>query len=451
MLVEKLRISLLLASLAIGSCALSLALLQAPPAMADDDDGGDDDGGGGGGGGGTQAGQDRSGPSARNPASRKVFKKAGPRKRQIARKARRAAAPRPLLVAMDLDDADLAELRRLGFQVLRSDNLRSIGVRVELLRLPRNISLRAARQLLARLGASAADQNASYRPQAADACAGKACAPFTMVGLDAADARVCAARPTVGLIETRVDTSHPALLGQPISVLEFRADGTRPPSSAHGTAIALIMSGARSSAMPGLLPDAKVIVAVPYQRAKAGGDVALVYDVVRSIDALVASNATVINMSLAGPANEVVERAVEQARSKGIPVVAAVGNAGARARPMYPAAYDATVAVTAVSGSFRVYRRAGQGEHVDFAAPGVEIEVEGQTGRRQLKTGTSFAVPFVSAALAARRASDPAADVTTLVEDMAKTARDLGAPGKDRVFGWGLVQLSGYCTGPVRE
>ena len=446
MLIKNFRISLFLVSMAMGLCAMSLALVQTSPAVADDDDGGGDDGGGGGG---TQSANDRSGSSVTGAIGRKIKRAA--RKRQVVRKARRAAVQRPLLVAMDLDRADLVELRRLGFQILRSDKLRSIGVRVELLRLPRNVSLPSARQILERLGAAAADQNARYRPQVIESCAGKACSPFTLVGLAPGDTRICAARPTLGLIETRVDTRHPALLGQPISVLEFRADGTRPPSSAHGTAITLIMSGTRSSSIPGLLPDATVIVAVPYHRSKNGEDIALAYDVVRSIDALVANNATVINMSLAGPANQVVERAVKQARNKGIPVVAAVGNAGARAKPMYPAAYDATVAVTAVSGSFRVYRRACQGEHVDFAAPGVEIEVEGETGKRQLKTGTSFAVPYVTAALAARRASNPTADVATLVEDMAKTARDLGAPGKDRVFGWGLVQLSGYCTTAVRE
>ncbi len=81
----------------------------------------------------------------------------------------------------------------------------------------------------------------------------------------------------------------------------------------------------------------------------------------------------IINLSLAGPDNPVLARAVADAHAADIPLVAAMGNAGPRAEPAYPAAYEGVVAVTAVDAGHAVYRRAGQGLHVDFAAPGVGI------------------------------------------------------------------------------
>lgn len=90
-----------------------------------------------------------------------------------------------------------------------------------------------------------------------------------------------------------------------------------------------------------------------------------------------------------------VEEVLRRANVAGIVAVAAVGNAGPRAAPQFPAAYEMTVSVTALSSELAVYRRAGQGAHVDFSAPGVAVEVaEGAKGTVR-KSGTSFAVPYI--------------------------------------------------------
>jgi minor extracellular protease Epr len=85
------------------------------------------------------------------------------------------------------------------------------------------------------------------------------------------------------------------------------------------------------------------------------------------------------------------------------------------------------VGVTAVDGAQRIWRRATQGPHVDFAAIGVKVNVAGAEW-----TGTSLATPVV-AGLLARGAS---------LEALTRAARDLGAPGRDPVFGFGLVSGS---------
>jgi subtilisin family serine protease len=153
----------------------------------------------------------------------------------------------------------------------------------------------------------------------------------------------------------------------------------------------------------------------------------------------------VINLSLAGSDNPVLAGVVALADTKGIPLVAAVGNAGARSQPLYPAAYGSVLAVTAIDAQKRVYRRAVQGAHVDIAAPGVDIPTAASISGMRPQTGTSFAAPFVTAALAARLAAQPESSPGTVVEELTAAAEDLGTAGRDEIFGWGLLRSDVSC------
>lgn len=359
-----------------------------------------------------------------------------------AKKAKPRARPRPAIIALDLPDEALAEAARRGFTILRDERLGAAGIRVQRLRPPRNTSLARSREILAGLGATAVDVNSSYRPQSDKPCHGEDCAAPQLIGWSPAAASACRASPSVGLVDTHVDTAHPALAGQIVEVVDLRPEGSHRSGSSHGTAIAALIAGKETDGVSGLLPSARIIVAVPYYRTSRGDNRAEAFDVVRALDTLLARRPHVINMSLTGPPNAVIERILLRAAELGVPMVAAAGNAGARARPLYPAAYETAVAVTAVSTSLRIYRRASQGPHVDFAAPGVDLRIPAATRRTDRRTGTSFAAPFVSAAIAVLRQAQPDASVAEVVGQFAASARDLGAPGKDPVFGWGLIQAS---------
>src|SRR5207245_7526152 len=95
----------------------------------------------------------------------------------------------------------------------------------------------------------------------------------------------------------------------------------------------------------------------------------------------------VINVSLVGPPNAMLAAIVRDVLSRGYLVVAAVGNDGPAAPPLYPAAWPGVIGVTAVDARQRVLVEAGRGPQVKFAAPG---EIGRASGRGRGK-GTEVA------------------------------------------------------------
>jgi minor extracellular protease Epr len=100
---------------------------------------------------------------------------------------------------------------------------------------------------------------------------------------------------------------------------------------------------------------------------------------------------------------------------------------------VYPAALDGVVAVTAVDVALAPWPQASPGPHVALAAPGVDLYTAGD----KYRSGTSFAAPFATVALALERERGGAGAPARVLA----AARDLGPPGRDPVFGAGLVQL----------
>jgi subtilisin family serine protease len=308
------------------------------------------------------------------------------------------------------------------------------------------MTVRRANQILARLGSKAADLNALYRPQSEqDTCAdGETCGVRTLVGWNSKWDTICPASPRIGLVDTHLQLDHPALSGQKIEVIDVMPKGRKPSSLSHGTGIAALLAGARGSNAQGLLPDAELVVATPFYSTGAG-DRAEAADIIRAIDAVVARGPDVLNLSLAGPPNAALAAVLERVVAKGIPVVAAAGNDGSRSKPLYPAGYDTTLAVTAVASDLKIFRRAPRGGHIDFAAPGVEVRLADGKGGVTRSSGTSFAAPFLSASIAMLRDRQPDRPVDSIVAELAGNARDLGRPGKDSAFGWGLINAAHLC------
>ena len=84
----------------------------------------------------------------------------------------------------------------------------------------------------------------------------------------------------------------------------------------------------------------------------------------------------------------------------------------------------------------RIYLSANRGPQVAFSALGVGIEAAVDEGAYEELSGTSFAAPIVAALLAAGARTNP----TQAIAQLSHVALDLGAPGRDAVYGYGLVR-----------
>jgi subtilisin family serine protease len=148
----------------------------------------------------------------------------------------------------------------------------------------------------------------------------------------------------------------------------------------------------------------------------------------------------VINVSLVGPRNALLERVVRSLVSQGYVIVAAVGNDGPAAPPLFPASYDGVIGVTAVDMKQRVLVEAGRGKQVDFAARGLDDNAAATAPDSVAPVrGTSFAAPLVAGLLARRIAAPDAQVRERVLDELSHAARDLGASGRDDVYGAGLV------------
>ena len=246
----------------------------------------------------------------------------------------------------------------------------------------------------------------------------------------------CKALRRVGLIDAGVAPGHPALSDGRVAQERF-VPGEAPPSTSHGTLMAELLVG------PGKLRDTTVYSAVVVDPVANGGDAAGVTSILRSINWMRGEGVELVNISLAGPRNKLMNRALGQASEDGMILVAAAGNLGPTAPPQYPAAFPFSLAVTAVDREGAVYRRAVQGDHIDVAAPGVDILISSE-GRLRVSSGTSVAAPFVTAVLAA----DPslsAEDVGTVRDKLLQRTVDLGQPGPDETYGAGLISAPPDC------
>ncbi len=242
----------------------------------------------------------------------------------------------------------------------------------------------------------------------------------------------------IGMIDSQVDVGHPSLAGARIVSRSFTPEGAILPSF-HGTAIASIMV-ANTPDYQGLAPYADVYAAAVFQQDAERGEIASTVSLIRALDWLISSEVDVINISLAGPPNRLLEVALKRASDRNMLVLAAAGNGGPVAGPMYPAAYDSVVAVTAVDQSRRVFRLANRGAYLDIAAPGVGLLHAQSGGGYTASSGTSFAVPFAAAAAATLRRQHPGEDV---MAQLYGAAEDLGPPGRDEIYGYGLLRFQG--------
>jgi subtilisin family serine protease len=130
---------------------------------------------------------------------------------------------------------------------------------------------------------------------------------------------------------------------------------------------------------------------------------------------------------------------MKNAHDKGVVLIAAVGNAGPKSPPLFPAADPNVIAVTATDENDKLFDRANQGPQVAIAAPGVDIVAPAPNNTYQITTGTSVAAAHVSGVAALLLERHPEVDASTILEVLTATARKVGDKDRDDQYGWGLI------------
>ncbi len=244
----------------------------------------------------------------------------------------------------------------------------------------------------------------------------------------------------IGMIDTPVNTRASFLPEKQITTHSF-VRNNKQANQEHGTAVASLLVGKPDSDFPGLLPATKLYAASVFHINSDGQVIATAEAIGEALNWLQSKDISVINMSLSGPNNIILERIIKQALKQNTVIVAAAGNDGPNGQRAYPAATKGVLAITAVDRFLRPYRQANRGGYINFAAPGVGIWVPGLYPKGQFSSGTSFAAAYFTA-MAARKLQDPGVrpghEHLQLI--FSQQALDLGSPGKDSTYGWGLVR-----------
>ncbi|MEO1138419.1 MAG: S8 family serine peptidase [Pseudomonadota bacterium] len=342
------------------------------------------------------------------------------------------------VIALVPDEQKAARMRVAarsnGYIELDVTRLDGLDLSMLTFRMPKGVTgPEAIAELEAAVPASTVGVNHAYRLQQGTGDA---------TALDYADTMMswrkggCRAHAPIGIIDTGIDTSSPALADARIRTKAF-FEGQAAPAT-HGTDVATVLAG------PNRLRNATIYGANVFGQRDAQGLMAGADALVRALDWLAEEDVRFVNLALAGPYNKLLDLAVERATARGMILVAAVGNDGPEVDPLYPAGFDRVIAVTAVDAQGRIYRNAIRGPHVDVAAPGVDVLVSSGRGTRFV-TGTSIATPFVTARLAADPSLRSTRQVSVVRNRLAATSAELGPNGRDPTFGYGLALAKDIC------
>ena len=241
---------------------------------------------------------------------------------------------------------------------------------------------------------------------------------------------------------------------------DFVENDTHPnDDNSHGTHVTgtIAQSTNNGIGVAGIAFNTAIMPVKVLNKSGSGTDAGVASGIIWAVD----HGADIINLSLGGPSpSSTLENAVKYAYEHGVAVVAAAGNDGS-AQISYPAAYDDyVIAVGATRYDKTLASYSNHGSSLDVVAPGGDTSVD-QNGDGYVDgvlqntfnpntkntadfgywffQGTSMAAPHVSgvaALLLAHGNADTPDEVRAALQD---TADDLGVPGRDNTYGWGLV------------
>jgi len=247
----------------------------------------------------------------------------------------------------------------------------------------------------------------------------------------------------IGVIDGVVQVKHPAFSKTKITYRSFHLKDEKLANSGHGTAVTAVIVG--RDEWGGLLPGAEIFAANVFHEGKKGKAVGSAKSIVRGIDWMIENKVPIVNISIGGGRNALIEKAIEHASSRGIILIASAGNAGPFSKKKnYPAAYPSVIAISAVDRFSRNANFASSGDYIDFAAPGVDIWTAVPGGGKAM-SGTSFSTPIVTSYGAVALKFLKVKTVEDLRAHFQRYTPDNNNPDRNRYTGWGILQPPPTC------
>lgn len=206
----------------------------------------------------------------------------------------------------------------------------------------------------------------------------------------------------------------------------------------HGTHVAgIIGSLDDGQGTTGVASEASIYSVKVLQKSGKGN----LSDIIAGVDWAIENNMDIINISLGTITNsQSLKKRVDEAEAKGIIVVAAAGNTGDTTLN-YPAVYDNVVSVGATDQNNNIASFSTRGDTINVVAPGDKVVSTYLNGIYANGSGTSQAAPYVAGMIALYEQAYPDKSAKEIVDMLYTNSLDLGSPGRDSLYGYGLVQF----------
>jgi len=342
-----------------------------------------------------------------------------------------------IAASADLDDAKKLAQTMSNFhaRVIRRKKMTTLGIVLSTFRLqPGSKVSDIIKQLRQQQPETWIDANHFYQPYASANENRKQL--FNNIALTANEK--CDADIRIGILDGPVDVSLASLADQKIKQKQVFSRGKKVASYKHGTAVSSLLVGdPQFPGLAGVMNTATLFVGIVMQQDPKDEKriFATTENLILGIDWLLKQKVQVINLSLGGSRNALLELVIRKTLESNVAIVAAAGNGGAKAPKSYPAAQEGVIAVSAIDTEGVIANDANQGDYIDLVAPGVDVWVASQKSTGRYASGSSMAAPIVAAALA-RLGGSPNHSV-----QLFESAKDIGKAGRDPIYGWGLLQF----------
>ena len=241
----------------------------------------------------------------------------------------------------------------------------------------------------------------------------------------------------IAVIDSGVDDTHDDLMGAVVEGVSF-VDNDYHDIYGHGTAVAgVITSRLNARGIVGVAPEANLFVAKITNSGE--GDLS---NGLAALDWAITKNVDIVVMSFGfNFYSQIFKELVDKAYERGIVLVAAAGNEGSDTI-LYPAKYEKVIAVGATTENDELASFSSYGFDIAVVAPGEDVLSTGLSDEHVIVDGTSLAAPHVAGIIALLKSFNANLTNYELREKIENDAIDIGEPGKDNVYGYGLAIIN---------